>query len=116
MTKLVFLDESGVNTGMTKLYGRAWKGNRVVDYVPDVRFHTTSIFSSVRLNGATIQYLPPYSPDLNPIEMMWSKMKNYLRKEKARSADVLFGAIGDALNLVSPSDILGWFHHTGYSV
>jgi hypothetical protein len=48
-SKLIFLDESGVNTGMTRLYGRALNGNRVNDYVPDVRFERISILSSVRL-------------------------------------------------------------------
>ena len=49
---LIFLDETGANTGMTRLYGRAVDGERVVDYVPDVRFERTTILSSVRLNGA----------------------------------------------------------------
>lgn len=170
-TKLIFLDESGVNTGMTRLYGRALNGERVVDYVPDVRFHRTSILSSIRLDGtmvpltfkgalngelfkkyiqdclaptlkkgdivimdnlsshkvsgikeaienvgATILYLPPYSPDFNPIEQMWSKIKAYLRKFKARDIDTLFASIGDAFNTVSTSDALGWFSCAGYSI
>ena len=123
--RLVFLDESGVNTGMTRLYGRALKHERVVEAVPDTRFHRTTILSSVRLDGTTVpvvfdgalngdifrayvthflapslkpgdivimdnlsshkvsgvaesiaavgasvMFLPPYSPDLNPIELM----------------------------------------------
>jgi hypothetical protein len=51
--KLVFLDESSINCGMTRLYGRALAKNRVNDYVPDVRFERTSIVSSLRLNGNT---------------------------------------------------------------
>ncbi len=53
-SKLVFLDESGVNTGMTRLYGRAYKNERIGDAVPDVRFHTTTILSSVRLDGTIV--------------------------------------------------------------
>jgi transposase len=65
--------------------------------------------------GATIRYLPPYSPDLNPIEMMWSKIKAYLRTVKARTKELLETAIADALNLISVSDILGWFAEDRYS-
>jgi hypothetical protein len=53
-SKLIFLDESGVNTGMTRLYGRAPKNERVIDAVPDVRFHRTTILSSVRLDGTIV--------------------------------------------------------------
>ena len=168
--KLVFLDESGINTGMTRLYGRSTSKERIIDYVPNVRFEQTSILSSIRANGdmvplvfegalngelfkayisqslvpnlregdivimdnltshkvkgvialitaagASAVYLPPYSPDLNPIEMMWSKMKAYLRKVKARTKESLETAIAEALNLVTSSDILGWFTESGYS-
>jgi transposase len=65
--------------------------------------------------GAFLVYLPPYSPDFNPIEEMWSKIKAYLRKVKARASDTLEIAIADAFALVSISDILGWFSHSGYS-
>lgn len=167
--KLVFLDETGVNTGMTRLYGRARKDQRVEDAIPDVRFHRTTILSSVRMDGtivpcvfddslngelfkayiqefllptlkpgdivimdnlsshkvdgvakaiasvgAQIRYLPPYSPDLNPIELMWSKVKAFLRKLKVRSPDLLPDAIAQALDSVSVSDILHWFFYDGY--
>jgi transposase len=169
--KLVFLDESSINTGMTRLYGRGILGARVIDYVPDVRFERISILSSVRLSGAlaplvfegslngglfkeyvskclapTLQkgdivimdnltshkvkgvaelimasgahvvYLPPYSPDLNPIEMMWSKVKAHLRKAKARTRQALDGAIAAVLGLVSQTDISGWFAKDGYGM
>lgn len=55
-----------------------------------------------------------YSPDLNPIERMFSKLKAYLRSAKARTVDALIGAMGDALRAVRPGDILGWFRHSGY--
>jgi transposase len=167
---LVFLDECGTNTGMTRLYGRALGGERLVDYVPDVRYERTSLLSSVRLDGtfvplcfdgalngeiflkyikdflaptlrtgdivlmdqlsshkitgiseaieargAFVIYLPQYSPDLNPIENMWSKIKAYLRKVKARTKDDLFIAIKDAFNSISCGDIKGWFLEAGYS-
>ena len=66
--------------------------------------------------GASVLYLPPYSPDYNPIEMMWSKIKAYLRKTKARTRELLDDAIAEALNLVSTSDILAWFNKNGYSI
>jgi len=168
--KLVFLDESGINTGMTRLYGRSLSKDRIIDYVTDVRYERISILSSIRANGemvplvfegalngdlfkeyiseclapnlnegdivimdnltshkvkgvidpiiaagASVIYLPPYSPDLNPIEMMWSKMKAYLRKVKAQTKESLETAIAEALSLVTTSDILGWFTENGYS-
>ena len=166
---MIFLDESGVNTGMTRLYGRAPKNQRVVDAVPDMRVARTTVLSSVRLDGtiipcvfddalngdifreyirqflvptlspgdilvmdnlsshkvrgivdmvetvgAQVMFLPPYSPDFNPIELMWSKMKAILRKLKIRVKDFLFDAIADALEVVSLSDISNWGHHDGY--
>lgn len=59
-------------------------------------------------------FLPPYSPDLNPIEKMWSKVKAYLRKAKARTAETLLTAIRDALRTVKASDARGWFRECGY--
>jgi len=169
VTKLVFLDESSINTGMTRLYGRAKGKKRVVEYVPDVRFQRTSILSTIRLSdkmcpmifkgslngelfkkyitdllvptlsigdivvmdnlqshkvsgivaaieaaGAKVLYLPPYSPDLNPIELMWSKVKAYLRKRKARTLEVLNEAINEALKTITQTDLKNWFAHDGY--
>ena len=65
--------------------------------------------------GASVIYLPPYSPDLNPIEMMWSKMKAYLRKVKAKTQESLETAIAEALGHVTTTDILAWFAEDGYS-
>jgi transposase len=168
---LVFLDESSINIGMTRLYGRAFGEERVLDYIPDVRFDRLSIVSSFRLDGtlvpiiykgtlngklflayvtqclaptlnkgdivvmdnasshkvkgiveaieakgAYVVWLPTYSPDLNPIEYMWSKVKAHLRKVKARTVDTLYEAMKDALNSVSVFDIKGWFTKANYSV
>lgn len=65
--------------------------------------------------GAEVWYLPPYSPDLNPIEEMWSKVKQILRSLAARTVDDLVTAIGEALKQVTTNDILGWFTHAGYT-
>lgn len=65
--------------------------------------------------GAAVRFLPAYSPDLNPIEMMWSKVKALLRKKQARNHPDLLAAIASALNAVTPDDALGWFAHCGYS-
>ena len=168
---LVFLDETGINLGMTRLYGRAYGKERVVDYVPDVRFERVSLLSSVRLDGtlvplvfsgaldgklflgyitqclaptlkegdivimdnasvhkvkgvaeaieargAYLLYQPTYSPDFNPAENMWSKIKTALRTAKARTTDALFEALKFALDDVSISDIKGWFSSCGYCV
>lgn len=65
--------------------------------------------------GATARFLPAYSPDLNPIEMMWSKVKNLLRSFEARTVEDLTEAIGRALAEVTKKDAMGWFTHCGYS-
>lgn len=65
--------------------------------------------------GASVRFLPAYSPDLNPIEMMWSKVKALLRKAQARDHPDLLAAIASALNAITPNDALGWFTHCGYS-
>jgi transposase len=70
--------------------------------------------AAIEAAGATVRFLPPYSPDLNPIEKMFSKLKAYLRKVKARTVEALRDAIGDGLRTVTPSDIAGWFKSCGY--
>ena len=61
--------------------------------------------------GATLWYLPPYSPDYNPIEPMWSKIKAILKRVCARTYDALGEAIALALDAVSPEDSQGFFRH-----
>lgn len=169
VNSLVFLDESGVNTSMTRHYARSKKNERAVDDTPVNVPCSTTILSSVRLNGKTAYtlyqggttadrfaeylsntliptlsendiiimdnmrshhakavrqildssgikylYLPPYSPDLNPIEKMWSKIKAYLRKVKVRKASELPAAIEEAFSTVCSSDCLGWFRSCNY--
>jgi transposase len=69
----------------------------------------------IRAAGAEVWYLPPYSPDFNPIEAMWSKVKQILRSLEARTVNDLVAAIGEALRQVTTDDILGWFTHAGYT-
>ena len=168
--KLVFLDESGVNTNMTRIYGRALGGARSVDKAPLNTPLNTTILSSIRINGETsyttysggttkdkfveylknilipalhdgdiivmdnmrshhvkevseiinnsekhltLLYLPPYSPDFNPIEMMWSKIKSVLRMIKIRNFSMLQNAIKTAFSKITSSDCVGWFSAVG---
>src|ERR671917_781900 len=66
--------------------------------------------------GARVLYLPPYSPDLNPIEMAWSKVKQFLRKAQARTVEALYEAIAQALQTLSPNDAKGFFKHVGFCI
>ena len=168
--RLVFLDESSVNTNMSRRYGRAQGGERAVDHVPLNTPVNTTVLSSIRLNGETayttysggttrekfldylrnvllptlrrddvvvmdnmrthhvkevkelfqearikLLYLPAYSPDLNPIEKMWSKLKSILRKLKIRSLPWLPQGIAMAFSQICPSDCFGWFSAAGVS-
>ena len=167
---LVFLDESGCNTDMTRRYAYAQGGSRAVDSAPLSKPKNTTILSSIQLDGslhyttfsggttvekfkqylvndllpylnpdsvlvmdnmkshhakaikqllekAKVRYvfLPPYSPDLNSIENLWSKVKALLRKFKARTLETLPDAIQRAFRAVTPSDCSGWFRDCGYS-
>ena len=64
--------------------------------------------------GARVAFLPPYSPDLNPIEKMWFKVKEFLRAAKARTQDALDAVIADALNAITDQDAKAWFDFCGY--
>lgn len=68
----------------------------------------------IEKTGASVLYLPPYSPELNPIENACSKLKQHLRKTKARTKETLYQAIADGLNLITSSNSKGWFQHAGY--
>lgn len=67
----------------------------------------------IESTGAEVRFLPPYSPDLNPIEKMWSKIKEFLRAAKARTKKLLYDAIAAALKTVAPEDAEGWFASCG---
>ena len=64
--------------------------------------------------GAKVLYLPAYSPDFNPVELLWSKVKAILKKEKPRTFEALEKALKLALDSVSVDDVVGWFKHCGY--
>lgn len=69
----------------------------------------------IKSKGAKLIYLPRYSPDLNPIELCWSKVKAYLRLKKARTKELLETSIAQALELVTGENCQGWFGHCGYN-
>ena len=81
----------------------------------NMRSHHAKIVKQVLVESRTnYLYLPPYSPDLNPIEKMWSKLKAHLRKEKIRITSELPPAIERAFSTVRASDCLGWFRSCNY--
>ena len=70
----------------------------------------------IAATGARLVYLPPYSPDFNPIEQAWSKIKQLLRSAKARSVEALASAIAEALRAITAANALAWFSHCGYGL
>src|SRR5215208_947630 len=77
---------------------------------------SSEVFEAIERAGASVLPLPPYSPDFNPIEEMFSKFKEFLRRVGARAKEHLYDAIGEGLREVTPGDILGWFRHAGLCV
>jgi transposase len=168
--RLVFVDESGFNTSMTRLRARAPRGKRAYGKVPRNRGKNTTLMAAITLEGAmgeamTVEgatdaqafeayvehflapsleegqvvvldglgahrtqkitdlieargadlvFLPSYSPDLNPIEEAFSKIKGIVRKVGARTREALEEAIAVALCALTPEDAAGWFAHAGY--
>lgn len=78
--------------------------------------HLDAIEDAIEAAGAWVLFLPPYSPDLNPIEHGWAKVKARLRALKPRTVSDLLDALGDAFASITRSDILGWFRHCGYRI
>jgi transposase len=166
---MVYVDESGVTTSLTRLYGRAPRGQRVIDHVPHGHWKVLTILGAltsdgmqaamtipaatdgdvfrtyveqvlipvlrpgqvviwdnlpahkgagvrkaIEAAGCRVRFLPPYSPDLNPIEPAWSKLKSYLRAVKARARGVLEEAVAAGLQRISAQDARGYFTHCGY--
>jgi len=164
--RLVCLDETGAKTNMTRLYGRARKGDRVVEYAPHGHWNTSTLVAGLTWRspiapmvldgpmdtaafkayveqmlipalpddaivvmdnlsahkapaiarllhkaGADLRYLPAYSPDFNPIEPMWSKVKTSVRAAKPRTQEALHATIATALEKITPTDIHGFFCH-----
>lgn len=75
---------------------------------------TQKVRDLVEATGADLLFLPPYSPDLSPIEEAFSKIKQLARKAGERTRSALDGAVGEALSAVTPEDAAGWFSHCGY--
>lgn len=168
--KLVFIDETGVKTSMTRARGRSPQGERCHVAVPNGHWKTTTFIAGLRVNaltapmvldghmdkeaflgyvrqllcptlkpgdiviadnlnshknddvrkaieavGACIRYLPPYSPDFNPIEMCFSKLKALLKKSALRTVDALWNEIGKLLDAFSPQECTKYFNAAGYS-
>jgi transposase len=164
-----FVDESGLNIAMTRRYGRAPRGERVHDAVPEnygrnvtilgalscdgleavmtvdaatdtnvFRAYVTHVLApslkpddivvmdnlsahkvpdietTIQETGAKLIFLPPYSPDLSPIEQCWSKVKTLLRGIKARTREALDRPLKGVIDTVRQSDAHGWFNDCGY--
>ena len=167
---LIFIDETGMHLGLTRLYGRAPKGKRLYDtespsnrgqnisliggmsidgliasmsivgsvntdvflfYIQEILIpqlwtgaivlmdnlpvhHAPVVREAIETAGAKLMFLPPYSPDLSPIELCWSKLKQLLRSAKARTRAALDQALTQIINdCISADDTLGWFNHCG---
>ena len=72
------------------------------------------VTEAIRRRGAEPVFLPPYSPDLNPVELFWAKVKRLLRSAAARSTEAIYRALGEAIRAVTDNDCLSWFVHCGY--
>jgi transposase len=167
--RLIFIDETGANTKMARLRGRAPRGERCRAAIPHGHWKTTTFTAGLRAGGmiapmlldgpmhgaaflayveqvlvpdlkpgdvvvmdnlpahkvagvrnaieaagARLLYLPPYSPDFNPIEMAFSKLKALLRKAAARTVDDLWDAIANCLDAFTPTECTNYFAAAGY--
>jgi transposase len=74
-----------------------------------------TVREAIEAKGCQVVFLPPYSPEFNPIEQAWSKLKALLRKSAARTREALHAAIDEAIACVTAADAQGWFGHSGYS-
>ncbi len=72
--------------------------------------------TAIRAVGADVLFLPPYSPEYNPIEKAWSKLKTLLRRGASLTRDVFDRAVASAMDAISDSDVRGWSRHAGYSL
>jgi len=167
--QLVFLDETGANTKMARLYGWGPKSERVIDDVPHGHWKTSTFVSALRMTGLTaptvldgpmngefflayveqqlvptlhsgdvvvmdnlsshkqvgvreaiesvgadLLFLPPYSPDLNPIELVYSKMKTLLRHHAERTVKDLWKLLGKLVEEFTAEQCTNYFKHCGY--
>ncbi len=75
--------------------------------------HAERVRVAIESVGAFIKFLPPYSPDLSPIELCWSKVKQFLRSSEARTNVSLNQAMAEVVNYITEDDTFGWFNHCG---
>ena len=106
-------------TIVKKIFQGALNGKIFLDYiknilVPTLHEKVKGVKEAIESVKASVLYLPPYSPDFNPIEMMWSKIKSLLRKWKARTSDMLDFFIHKAFSSVTIKNIRHWFSECGY--
>ncbi len=89
-----------------------WKGAIVV--MDNLRVHHAErVRVAIESVDAKVKFLPPYSPDLSPIELCWSKLKQFLRSCEARTLESLDQAMALAVNYITEDDAFSWFHHCG---
>jgi transposase len=77
---------------------------------------SVAVREAIEARGAKLIFLPPYSPDLSPIERAWSKIKTLVRKAAARGWDEMVDVVADAMRAVCSADALGWFRYSGYTI
>jgi transposase len=94
------------------LLPQLWKGAIVVMDNLKVH-HAERVRVAIESVGAKVKFLPPYSPDLSPIELCWSKLKQFLRSCEARTPESLDQAMAEAVNYITEDDAFGWFNHCG---
>lgn len=75
----------------------------------------TGVREAIEAAGATLRYLPPYSPDFNPIELCFAKLKTIVRAARCRSIDTLWPLLGDCLSRFTPPECRNYFRHCGYA-
>ena len=170
-TKLIFLDETWAKTNMTRLRGRAPRGERLIEKVPHGHWKTTTLIAAldhqgmrcattvdgavngelftafiqqvlvptlrpgeivvmdnlsahkvagvreaIEAVGAKVVYLPPYSPDLNPIELAFSKLKQLMRSAQHRLVQPLWQDTQRMLDAITPTDASHFLRHCGYTL
>ena len=84
----------------------------VMDNLGSHKVH--GVRQAIEAAGATLRHLPPYSPDFNPIEQVFAKLKGLLRRTAARKVDALWDAIGNLLDSFSPAECANYIRHCGY--
>jgi transposase len=140
--RMVFIDETWTKTNMAPLRGWGTKGKRLIGRAPHGHWRTLTYVREVLLPtlrsgdivvldnlgshkakairqiirnvGARLVFLPPYSPDLNPIELFFSKLKHNLRKAKERTEDALNDRIGDIIRATSKLECSNYINNAGY--